>query len=91
MKSRGPRVDDERRRGGEQYTFKVEMLIDGKTAGTSNLPTNYVVRKDIPFWKYKLAPGPHKVEWKVLNPTPKAEIRLDNAIIYGDKPIQPKY
>ncbi len=91
MKSRGPRVDDERRRGGEQYTFKVEMLIDGKTAGTSNLPTNYVVRKDIPFWKYQLAPGPHKVEWKVLNPTQKAEIRLDYAIIYGDQPVQPKY
>jgi hypothetical protein len=76
------------KKGEEDYTLKVEMRIDGKTAEISDLPTNFVIRKYTPFWKYQLPPGNHKAEWVVLNPTKKAGIKLDSAILYGDKPVQ---
>jgi hypothetical protein len=91
MKGQERRRGEPRRKAEENYTFKVEMRIDGKTVETSNVPTYFVIRKETPFWKYQLPPGNHKVEWVVLNPTPKAEIQLESVIIYGDKPSQPKY
>jgi len=69
------------------YTFEVEMYIDGDLAVTTKLPTNYTKRKFIPFWKYQLHPGKHTVWLKVLNPTDKANIRLPYAIIYSDMPL----
>jgi len=79
------------KKGKEDYVFNVEMRIDGKLVETTKLPTNFVIRKYTPFWKYQLSPGAHKVDWVVLNPTPKAEINLRTAIIYGDKPVSPRY
>jgi hypothetical protein len=79
------------KKGKTDYTFKVEMAIDGKKVETSNLPTKYTIRKYTPFWKFQLPPGKHKVELTVLNPTRQAEIRLESAIIYGDAQVQPKY
>jgi hypothetical protein len=70
-----------------EYVFEVEMVIDGKLATTTKLPTNTIKRKFIPFWKYQLPMGKHEVRLKVLNPTDKAGIRLSNAIIYSDKPL----
>ncbi|HNW59610.1 MAG TPA: ADP-ribosylglycohydrolase family protein [bacterium] len=78
-------------KGKEEYTFKVEMRIDGALVETSALPTRFVTRKYTPFWRYQLAPGTHKVEWTVLNPTTKAEIQLDSAILYNNKPQPPRY
>jgi hypothetical protein len=67
------------------YTFEVEMYIDRVLALTTKLPTNYIKRKFIPFWKYQLPIGKHTVHFKVLNPTDKARIHLSNAIIYSDR------
>ncbi|MCW4041740.1 MAG: ADP-ribosylglycohydrolase family protein, partial [Candidatus Bathyarchaeota archaeon] len=67
------------------HTFEVEMYIDGVLTSTTKLPTNYIKRKFIPFWKYQLPMGKHAVQFKVLNPTDKASIRLSNAIIYSDR------
>jgi hypothetical protein len=67
------------------YAFDVEMYIDDVLTATTKLPTNNIKRKFIPFWKYQLPAGKHKVRLKVLNPTDQARIRLTNAIIYGDK------
>jgi hypothetical protein len=80
-----------RKKGKEDYTFKVEMSIDGKAVETSNLPTNFVTRKYTPFWKYQLPPGKHHVEFIVQNPTDQAEIELTTAIIYADKLFVPTY
>jgi len=67
------------------YTFEVEMYIDGVLVLTTKLPTNFIKRKYIPFWKYQLPMGKHTVQFKVLNPTDKASIHLSNAIIYSDQ------
>ncbi|MFC1692400.1 ADP-ribosylglycohydrolase family protein [Candidatus Latescibacterota bacterium] len=80
-----------RRTGKEEYTFKVEMYIDGKLVETTSLPTKHTIRKHSPFWKYQLPKGHHRVQLKVLNPSDKAEIGIRDAVIYSDKPSKPKY
>ncbi len=80
-------------RGGEQgsreadYTFEVEMTIDGVVVETTKLPTNNILRKFIPFWKYQLPMGKHRVQLKVLNPASEASIQLSSAVIYRDRPL----
>jgi hypothetical protein len=69
------------------HTFEVEMYIDGTLVAKTTLPTNFTTRKFIPFWKYQLPTGKHTVRFKVLNPRDKAEIRLENAVIYSDKSL----
>lgn len=76
---------------GPDVELEVEMYIDGKLVETSKLPTNYVKRKNTPFWKYQLPKGKHTVQLKVLNPSQNVFIHLDNAVIYDDKPNKPKY
>lgn len=79
------------KKGNSEYTFQVEMRIDGQWVETASLPTDFVTRRYTPFWKYQLPPGRHKVEWTVLNPTTEAMLQLRSAIIYADKPVIPAY
>jgi len=72
----------------EDYTFNVEMYIDGYHVGTSKLPTNYTTRAFIPFWKYQLPLAKHEVRLRVMNPTYKAGIYLTNVIIYGPSGLE---
>lgn len=76
---------------GNNYVFETEMYIDGKLIVSVKLPTNYAKRSDTPYWKYNLPKGEHTVTIKVLNPTKEAELRLNDVIIYDDKPANPKY
>jgi hypothetical protein len=71
------------------YTFEVEMSIDGVLVQTTKLPTNDITRKFIPFWKYQLPKGTHTVQLTVLNPSNHARIRLSHAIIYDDQLVSP--
>lgn len=78
---------DEQGRCRTDYTFEVEMSIDGVLALTTKLPTNPITRKFIPFWSYQLPRGNHTVQLNVLNPTDMARIRLSHAVIYSDQPF----
>ena len=73
----------------QDYTFQVEMIIDDNYSQTTNLPTNFIQRKNTLFWKYQLPEGEHNIKFKILNPTDNARINLHSAIIYGDKPVKP--
>ena len=66
---------------------KAELYIDGKLVETSELPASYTTRKYDLFWKYKLPKQKHSVRIKLLNPSDKQTIRLDDVIIYSDKRI----
>ncbi len=74
--------------GDEDYTFKVEMSIDGILVETAKLPTRHQERRFYLFWQYQLPNTEHEVRFRVLNPSDKAAIRLDYAIIYGDEPFK---
>jgi len=75
----------------EDYTLNVEMYIDDELVETSKMPSNYTTRKPTPFWRYQLKKGKHTVKIKVLNPSEKVSITLNNLIVYDDKPPKPKY
>lgn len=77
--------------GDTDYTFEAELFIDGILVETSQLPTEFRTRKFTPFWKYQLKPGNHTVRINVKNPTGKAVIQLNDAIIYGQQPVQGTY
>ena len=77
--------------GENDHIFEVEMYVDGALVETAKLPTAFRDRRFYPFYKYQLADGPHEVRFKVLNPTEKANIRLEYAIIYGDEPLKVEF
>lgn len=67
----------------QQYDFKVEMAIDGKVVETFPLSTDARKRSVASFFRYQLPQRKHNVQLRVLNPTDKAEIRLQDLIVYG--------
>jgi len=69
---------------GQAYTFKVKLAIDGQDVETIDLPTDYLVRNPTPFWRYRLRQERHEVRLKVLNPSAKAKIRLQDIVVYAD-------
>ncbi|MEO7992626.1 MAG: ADP-ribosylglycohydrolase family protein, partial [Chryseolinea sp.] len=68
---------------------KAELYIDGNLIETSEFPASFTTRKYDLFWKYKLPKQKHVVRIKLLNPSEKQSIRLDEVIIYSDKPGDP--
>lgn len=80
----------EKKNGGDT-ALEVEMSIDGKLVETSKLPTNYIKRKNTPFWRYQLPRDKHTVHLKVKNPSENVFINLDDVIIYDNEPANPKY
>lgn len=69
----------------KKYVVRAEMFIDGKSAGTIDLPSDYRVRNPTPFWAYGLRPGPHEVLLRILNPTAQAKLALQDVIIYSER------
>lgn len=70
----------------EEYSFEVELFIDGKKVETARFPANFTTRRHELFWKYLLPRGKHKVEVKVLNPKEGFEMNTTEYIIYNDQP-----
>jgi hypothetical protein len=68
---------------GPDVDLKVEMTIDKEPAAKSTLPTADRTRKPTLFWRYRLKPGQHRVLFKILNPSPGADIHLADVVIYG--------
>ena len=79
------------RKGEEDYTLQVKVTIDGKVVETTNLPTNYTTRKYTPFWKYQLPRGKHEVVFKILNPSDKAHMIIEDLIVYDSEPSKPAH
>jgi len=60
-------------------------VLIGLLYGDGELPTDPRVRNPTPFWAYGLAPGPHEVVFRVLNPSEGARLRLQDAVIYAER------
>jgi len=76
---------------GDTYILEAELYVDGELISTSKLPNNYTTRKNTLFWKYQLPKGKHNVKIVVLNATDKVSLSISDAIIYSDKPANPKH
>jgi hypothetical protein len=70
----------------DNYVAELEMYIDGKLDEIIKLPMKNTSRRLEPAWKYQLAEGNHNVILKWLNPNPAYEIRINDIMIYSEKP-----
>ncbi|MBA7590770.1 hypothetical protein ES708_32907 [subsurface metagenome] len=77
--------------GEKDYTFNVEMYIDGDLTETVKLPTKFQARRFYLFWRYQIPEGEHEVILKLLNPTDKADLRLEYVDVYGNDPFKAEY
>ena len=73
---------------GVEHTFEVEMYVDGELIETAKLPTNFTRRRFYLFWQYQLPMAKHTVRLKVLNPTDKADLRLNYVVTYANEPAK---
>ncbi len=69
------------------YVFNTEVYLDGKLIESPKLPASFTTRRHELCWKYNLPKGKHSVVMKILNPSKAHEIKLGEAIIYTDHPI----
>lgn len=79
------------KKGREERVVEVAVMIDGQRVETVRLPTAFLLRRPTLVWAYELKNTKHRLEVQVLNPSPQAEIRLDDIVVYGNKPLHPAY
>ena len=79
---------DGKKYGDIDHVFETEMYIDGKLVEKAKLPTIVNERRFTPFWRYGLPRGKHNVLIKILNPTDKAQVEYNYAIIYDEFPFE---
>jgi len=84
-------IDGYAKGADNSYSLEAEMYVDGELITTSKLPNNYTTRKNTLFWKYQLPKGKHNVKIVVLNATDEVSLNFRDAIIYSDKPANPKH
>lgn len=70
----------------DPYVAELELYIDGKKDQTILMPMKNPSRRLEPAWKYQLNETKHQVTLKWLNPNAKYEIRINDIIIYSEKP-----
>lgn len=69
------------------YVFNTELSLDGKLIESPKLPVNFTTRRYDIAWKYAIPSGKHTVKLKILNPSQTEKVRVTDAIIYSDKPV----
>ncbi|CAA9260662.1 MAG: hypothetical protein AVDCRST_MAG95-2296 [uncultured Adhaeribacter sp.] len=79
-------VKSEPANSNPDYVAKAELYLDGKLLETINFPANFTTRRHDLFWKYQLPKGKHTARIKLLNPSEKAAFRLNDLIVYADRP-----
>jgi len=75
----------------DPYVYEVEVGLDGGEPAVVAMPVDDLVRRLEVAWAYQLAPGPHTLRLTLRNPRPGESIRLDELIIYGERPSAPRF
>lgn len=70
----------------DPYVAEVEIYIDGVKDETVYLPMKNTSRRLEPAWKYQMKEGPHEVTLKWINASEDYEIRINDLIVYSEKP-----
>lgn len=71
----------------EDHVFDLTIYIDGKEIERTKMPTDLMSRKHEIFWKYELPKGKHQVKVVTNNPKEGYSIRVHDATIYSDQPV----
>ncbi len=69
------------------YIFNTQLYLDDQLVESSKLPVNFTTRRYDLAWKYGFLKGKHAVKMKILNTSKEHELKVFDAIIYSDTPI----
>jgi hypothetical protein len=69
------------------YVFQTELYIDDKLVESPKLPVNFTTRRHELAYQYGLPKGPHTVRFKISNPSAEHQLRIGEAIVFSDKPV----
>jgi len=71
----------------DDYVFEAMLYVDDKPAVPVPLPASFTTRRYELCWQYGLPKGHHTVQLKISNPSAGHDIRLQDVIVYSDKPV----
>ena len=72
--------------GTKDYTFVVDVYVDGKKIETAKLPTDNKTRRRDLCWNYGLSDKKHQVKIVVQNPHPDYELFSLDYTVYSNSP-----
>lgn len=64
------------------YTFNLELVLDGKLVEKFPMPTRFQSRKLDVAWKYQLSEGKHQIEIRILNPAKGYQVQIHDLTTY---------
>lgn len=74
------------------FVYDMEVYLDGQKMETVKIPVSFTRRRHELTWKYQLTPGAHTLRLKLLNNNPDTMVRLNQLLVFGDKPpVQTSY
>ncbi|WP_018622270.1 ADP-ribosylglycohydrolase family protein [Spirosoma luteum] len=73
------------------FSYTMDVYVDGQKLETVTLPASFTRRRHELTWKYQLTPGKHTVRLKVQNPDKDYTLRLQELIVYSNKPTEIRY
>ena len=77
--------------GSDPYVYEIGLRLDDRAPVVVAMPVDELVRRLEIGWAYGLAPGRHTLRLELRNPRPGEEIRVDDLIVYGQRPSAPRY
>ncbi|MGZ5496919.1 MAG: ADP-ribosylglycohydrolase family protein, partial [Candidatus Aminicenantales bacterium] len=75
----------------DPYVYEVELRVDDRAPAAIAMPVDELVRRLEIAWAYDLGPGRHTLRLELRNPRPGEFIRVDDLVVYGDKPAVPRF
>jgi hypothetical protein len=77
--------------GSDAYVYEIELWLDGAAPEIVRMPVEERVRRLEIGWAYGLAPGKHLLRLALRNPRPGETVRAGDLIVYGERPIAPRF
>jgi hypothetical protein len=77
--------------GSDAYVYEIELRLDGAAPEIVRMPVEERVRRLEIGWAYGLAPGKHLLRLALRNPRPGETVRAGDLIVYGERPLAPRF
>ena len=75
----------------DPYIYEIEMRLDDRAPAVIRMPVDPLVRRLEIAWAYGLEAGPHTLRLALLNPRPGETVAVGDLIVYGERPLSPRY
>ena len=75
----------------DPYVYEIELRVDDRAPAAIAMPVDELVRRLEIAWAYDLKPGRHTLKLELRNPRPGESIRVDDLVVYSNKPVAPRF